>query len=202
MLFIHPKLYPIFHQARLLAWVAVADLGLQTTPRTKKQQQSQAVRGLLQWTQDRLGLIGKLDETAFPYFFVDKSQRYQVCFSHSQNKVALILSLHACACDIELRTVNLRTAERFYHLDEVAWLHALTTQNDQQSYIQLLWQLKECFIKLNHGKLTAGLKHNLSPYLAQFCTLTQATTIQTLCLNDMLIIHQPPLLTAVVKPNA
>lgn len=143
----------------------------------KKHTQSQAVRQLLNWLKSQLRLLGALVEHQFPYYFIHQQQRYFVCFSHSVNHVALIISGQHAAIDIENRSISLAVAKRFYHPNEILQI-SLLSQPQQQSAINFLWRFKECMIKLNNQLLVSGMGNDFSSLLPQL-TFDQ----QTQCLN-------------------
>jgi len=141
----------------------------------QRQQQRAGVRLLLQYLLNKLGIIDSLDDVSFPYRLVDS--QYYVCFSHTgasspntstqpsgekpfnglDNKVAVVISCHRPAgIDIETNNVEWRVAKRFYHINEIAILQALTiTKRD--TVAKLLWQIKESFIKIHQYTLAQGL---------------------------------------------
>ena len=141
----------------------------------QRQQQRAGVRLLLQSLLNKLGIIDSLDDVSFPYRLVNS--QYYVCFSHTgasspnnstqpnrekpfnglDNKVAVVISCHRPAgIDIETNNVEWRVAKRFYHTNEIAILQTLTiTQRD--TVAKLLWQIKECFIKIHQYTLAQGL---------------------------------------------
>jgi len=141
----------------------------------QRQKQRAGVRLLLQSLLNKLDINDSLDDVSFPYRLVDS--QYYVCFSHTgasspntstqqnrekpfnglDNKVAVVISCHRPAgIDIESNNVAWRVAKRFYHTNEIAILQALTiTQRD--TVAKLLWQIKECFIKIYQYKLAQGL---------------------------------------------
>lgn len=130
----------------------------------KKHTQSQAVRQLLNWLQAQINLSGALVEHQFPYHFIHRQQRYFVCFSHSVNHVALIISQQYAAIDIENRSISLAIAKRFYHPNEILHISSLSS-SQQQSTIDFLWRLKECMIKLDNQLLVNGLSNDFSNLL-------------------------------------
>lgn len=133
-----------------IAWATI------NTDKPPRQIQSTAVRQLLTWLQKTLKLQGQLIESAFPYYFIHQEIQHFVCFSHSSNQVVVIISQHPCAIDIQIQNVSIKVAHRFYHNNELNYL-AILAPDEQKHLINLLWQLKECLIKLNHGQLTSGL---------------------------------------------
>ncbi len=141
----------------------------------QRQQQRAGVRLLLRYLLNKLDIIDSLDDLSFPYRLVNS--QYYVCFSHTgassqntstqpsgekpfnglDNKVAVVISCHRpVGIDIETNNVEWRVAKRFYHINEIAILQALTiTQRD--TVAKLLWQIKECFIKIHQYTLAQGL---------------------------------------------
>lgn len=121
----------------------------------KRQSQRAAVRMLLTKLLSELGIEDSLDESAFPYRLT--SQRYYVCFSHSANQVAVVLSYQrAAGIDIEVNKVAWPVAKRYYHPSEIAMLESLPRA--QRDYlVKILWQIKESKIKIEQHKLAAGL---------------------------------------------
>ena len=138
-------------------------------------QQRTGVRLLLQSLLDKLNIIDSLDDTSFPYRLVDS--QYYVCFSHTgasnkfatdehknkklfeylYNKVAVVISHHCPAgIDIEVNNVKWQVVQRFYHANEIAILQALSIMQ-RDTVARLLWQIKECFIKIHQYKLAQGL---------------------------------------------
>jgi 4'-phosphopantetheinyl transferase len=155
--------------------IANASLSARKIAYQQRQQQRAGVRLLLQSLLNKLGIIDSLDDISFPYRLVNR--QYYVCFSHTgasspntstqpnrekpfnelDNKVAVVISCHRPAgIDIETNNVEWRVAKRFYHINEIAILQALTiTQRD--TVAKLLWQIKECFIKIHQYTLAQGL---------------------------------------------
>ena len=121
----------------------------------KRQSQRAAVRLLLNQLLSELGLEDSLDESEFPYRLTN--QRYYVCFSHSANQVAVVLSYHrAVGIDIEVNAVAWQVAKRYYHPSEIIILESLPIL--QRDYlVKLLWQIKESKIKIEQNKLATGL---------------------------------------------
>ena len=141
----------------------------------QRQQQRAGVRLLLQSLLNNLDINNSLDDVSFPYRLVNS--QYYVCFSHTgassqnnstqpnrektfnglDNKVAVVISCHRPAgIDIETNNVEWRVAKRFYHTNEIAILQALTFMQ-RDTVAKLLWQIKECFIKIHQYKLAQGL---------------------------------------------
>ncbi len=121
----------------------------------KRQSQRAAVRLLLNQLLSELGLEDSLDESEFPYRLTN--QRYYVCFSHSANQVAVVLSYHrAVGIDIEVNAIAWQVAKRYYHSSEIIILESLPIA--QRDYlVKILWQIKESKIKIEQNKLATGL---------------------------------------------
>lgn len=122
----------------------------------------------------------RLMDDKFPYQLKKpNSPKFFVSFSHSNNKVALVVSKRTCAIDIELNPVSERVAERYFHSQEKN--HLLTLDEDTAQLVRnRLWQLKECFVKLKNSQhLTLELKRNharIAPLL-QTAPSTKLTAI-------------------------
>lgn len=145
--------------------IACADINTNFSLASKQNVQSLAVRQLLNWLQCRLNLTGRLIETAFPYhFFSQNNQQFFVCFSHSQNKVAVIISPKICAIDIETRVIKQSIAKHFFHADELMFLHKIPIKN-QEFFCLVLWQFKENLVKLYGQTLIFWLRQNHSQIL-------------------------------------
>ena len=130
-------------------------LSVQQIARNKRQQQRYGVRLLLSTLLDQLDIADTLDESEFPYRLLNS--RYYVCFSHSQNKVAVVLSHHrTVGIDIEVHDISWQVVQRYYHTTELTILNELSVQQ-RTTISKLSWQLKESFIKIYHYKLAQGL---------------------------------------------
>lgn len=163
-----------------------------------RQQQRMFVRLLLRAliTQEPTLHEYRLMDDKFPYQLKKpNSPRFFVSFSHSKNKVALVVSKRKCAIDIELNPVSERVAERYFHNQEKECLLALDTTT-AQLVRNRLWQLKECFVKLKNSKhLTLELRRNhahIAPLL-QTAPSTKLTAIhpdnhQIVAQGDWLIV--------------
>ena len=126
-----------------------------------------------------------LDESNFPYRL--QPAGYYVSFSHSKNTVACAISKYKpIGIDLELNSVPLKIAQRFYSDPETDWLDSLNGSYQQQA-TDLLWMLKEATIKKsssNNAKSTlmSGLKQNLlwpAQQLFNQIDVTQRDLIQT-----------------------
>lgn len=137
-----------------MSWCLTAHI-VEQQPYTKRQQQRNGVRQLLQLLLDKLGITDSLDDSCFPYRL--SNSRHYVCFSHSVNKIAVVISTRrAIGIDIEVQDIAWHIAQRFYHPSEIAILAELPIE--QRAIIsKLLWQLKESFIKIHQYKLAQGL---------------------------------------------
>ncbi len=149
----------------------------------QRQIQRAGVRLLLQQLLNKLEISDTLDESDFPYCLVN--HKYYVCFSHTgisgkantgsnsnqvkqnlNNKIAVVISLDRPAgIDIEASNVVWKVAKRFYSDNEINRLLALPT-DERDTVVKLLWQLKECFIKINHYKLAQGMGMDYSHLIA------------------------------------
>lgn len=136
----------------------------------KYQYEKRAVRLLLQNLLDHLDINDTLIENSFPFYL--KNTRYFICFTHSTNNIALILSKNPCSIDLENRNVPFKVAKRYFHSNELYKINQYS--NDLAPIlINELWRIKECIIKIKLDTLTAGMAIDLSfliPYLADFQT--------------------------------
>lgn len=129
-----------------------------------KQPQSQAVRHLLKKLLQKLKINDQLCEKEFPYRL--EKTGYFVCFSHSGNTCAVIIcKTHSIGIDIENRNVSWKIVQRYYHQNEIKQLSQLSTDKKQLISNQL-WQIKECFIKINQDNLMAGMKQDFSKIIS------------------------------------
>lgn len=134
---------------------------------TDKSLQSSAVRALLVDVLQTFGINATLDDSAFPYRLIgDHTPKQFVSFSHSNDSVALIISPHPCGIDVETRAISQVVTQRFFSHHENLCLQNYPT-NTQAIYRQILWQLKEAWIKLGGGTLTQGIGVDFGRYLAQ-----------------------------------
>lgn len=157
MSLIHP---PWIHQSQS-AIIAYAQM---TT--ADKSLQSPAVRELLYLVLSRLGKQSVLSDDNFPYRLIADTQAQEfVSFSHSRDCVALIISPYPCGIDVEKRAICQAVAERFFSHHENLYLQNYPADT-QAIYRQILWQLKESWIKLNGGTLTQGMGVDFGQYLA------------------------------------
>lgn len=149
----------------------------------QRQIQRAGVRLLLQQLLNKLEISDTLDESDFPYRLVN--HKHYVCFSHTgmsgksntgkhsnqvnqnmKNKIAVVISLDRPAgIDIEHNNVVWKVAKRFYSDNEINRLLALPTV-ERDTVVKLLWQLKECFIKINHYTLAQGMGMDYSHLIA------------------------------------
>lgn len=147
-----------FTQLNVHTWVAQATaMHLDLTASNKNQQQKQLVRALLNKLVEHLSICKNLDESNYPYKLIT-SQKY-VCFSHCDNHVAVIISLHNAGVDVEHNQIAFKTVQRFFHADEVAYLTKLN-EEARASLSRWLWQFKECMIKIEQNTLAKGLGIN------------------------------------------
>ena len=173
-------------QWRQMQWYRIPTVSLSTREiaHRQRQQQRTGVRLLLQSLLNKLEMIDTLNDASFPYRLANS--QYYVCFSHTgahnkvvsnqhkknkpfdylDNKVAVVISAHRpIGIDIEINAVKWQVAQRFYHTNEIAILQTLTiTQRD--TVAKLLWQIKECFIKIFQYKLAQGLGKDYSHLIA------------------------------------
>ena len=186
-LFLNTSVEKLRHmQWRQMQWYRIPTVSLSTREiaHRQRQQQRTGVRLLLQSLLNKLEMIDTLNDASFPYRLANS--QYYVCFSHTgahnkiisnqhkknkpfdylDNKVAVVISCHRPAgIDIETNNVAWRVAKRFYHTNEIAILQTLTiTQRD--TVAKLLWQIKECFIKIFQYKLAQGLGKDYSHLIA------------------------------------
>ncbi len=162
---------PISHQTLISItpsqWVATAVItGFSHSHYAdKKHLQSAAVRQLLSDVQDKLMMQARLYDAGYPYYFIHQEQRYYICFSHSDEMVALALSRAPCGIDIEMRDISLMVATRFFHTNELQLIRQISDANKQKLAMNRLWQLKEAMIKLNGGQLQVDLGQDFSRYI-------------------------------------
>lgn len=160
-----------YHQNHRL--IATAHISNATRPA-----QSQGVRKLLAWCLIQFLPTYQLNDTNYPYRLVspDKPSLF-VSFSHSKEKVALLIAPTPCGIDIELRLISQQIAERFFHANELALLNSLS-QDEQHTTRQTLWQLKECLVKVHNRTLSALIGQDMTAF---WQALTQAPTQMTYC---------------------
>lgn len=162
---------------------------LRSIAHNQRQIQRAGVRLLLQQLLKTLEISDMLDESDFPYRLVN--HKHYVCFSHTgmsgkantgkhsnqvnqnmKNKVAVVISLDRPAgIDIEHNNVVWKVAKRFYSDNEINRLLALPT-DERDTVVKLLWQLKECFIKINHYTLAQGMGMDYSHLIADMLNST------------------------------
>lgn len=108
---------------------------------------SQACRELLAIIQQQNNLTAPLQIDNFPYHFSTQQQTYFVCFSHSQQQIAILLSKSAkIGVDIEDKLIKDNVVQRFFAKNEQQWINNLT--KPQQSLAKkMLWTLKESIVK-------------------------------------------------------
>ncbi len=183
-------------------YIASAIFEAHTTPSTLKHTQSLAVRALLAWCLATIPALSTLtlDERTFPYQLRTPTnlRAYDVCFSHSRHQVALIISAHPCAIDIELRPISMTVARRFFHQHEVSHLTTLPTHQQALLCCQL-WCLKECFIKLHHLTLTLGMSQDYAAFLP-LLTTHHPQTLTALTPSIFLWTHDK-MLALIEKPS-
>lgn len=192
-----------YNQLNPMTWCATAQIKEvpSKTPYHKRHLQHKGVRLLLKQLLHELKINDTLDESNFPYRLEDN--RYYVCFSHSSvsrnadsvvdtdehsrhvysqqinNKVAVVLSTHRSAgIDIETNNISWEVVQRFYADNEIAILRRLSTV-ERDTVSKLLWQIKECFIKIHHYKLNQGLGIDYSHLIADL----------KICINQQLDIN-------------
>ena len=121
----------------------------------KRQQQRVGVRLLLCQLLEHLNITDNLNEQQFPYRLTHHG--HYVCFSHSQNKVAVVISQHrAVGVDIEMQDIAWSVVQRFYHHSELDVLMTMPTAQ-RNATAQWLWQVKESMIKVQQYTLAQGL---------------------------------------------
>lgn len=133
--------------------------------KSSRPMQSQGVRKLLAWCLVQFFPTYQLNDTTHPYRLVspDKPALF-VSFSHSKEKVALIIAPTPCGIDIELRPISQQIAERFFHANELSLLNSLS--HDKQHTTRLtLWQLKECLVKAQNSTLAQVISQDMTPFI-------------------------------------
>ncbi|OOS26800.1 hypothetical protein B0681_00070 [Moraxella porci DSM 25326] len=126
--------------------------------------QSKAVRALLDVVLTHFDQQAILDESSFPYRLMANGYHSFVSFSHSQDCVALIISPYPCGIDVETRVISQAVAQRFFGQHENLILYSYPSDT-QAIYRQILWQLKEAWIKLHGGTLTQGMGVDFGQYV-------------------------------------
>ncbi len=145
-------------------WVAVSDYYLPVNESSFCAVQSHSVRLLLQALLEHLHIKDRLVETKFPYHLAMTG--YFVCFSHTSDRCALVMSPKNAGIDIEVREVTWQVVKRFFHKNELALLDFLEF-GQRQWICQQLWKIKECLIKINQSTLTVGMGVDLSFLIAE-----------------------------------
>lgn len=160
-----------FYQLNEKAWCAVATLPDSHERLTKtlspsqqkkqaRQQQRLGTRKLLRLLLNHLHIKDELVETSFPYRL--KNIGAFVCFSHSENQVAVAMShQRPIGLDIEAQNISQQVAKRYYHPNEIAQLSKLDDCY-KQTISRLLWQIKESIIKIEQLTLAQGLGKDYS----------------------------------------
>ena len=121
----------------------------------KRQQQRIGVRLLLWQLLKHLNIVDTLNEQQFPYRL--DHHGYYVCFSHSHNKVAVVMSeRRAVGIDIEVQDIAWPVVQRFYHHSELDVLLTMPTI-PRNTTAKWLWQIKESMIKVQQHTLAQGL---------------------------------------------
>lgn len=154
----------------------------------QKKAQSACVRSLLQVTMHRFDIVGEFHDHAHPYYIDSNKIRYFVSFSHSDNQVALIISLTPCAIDIEVNDIKYSVVERYFHPNEI-YLLTQFSSTDRQQLINILWRLKECRIKLIQDQLYTGMGADMSCYLTDI----RPNSINLIKNNDDYFYNHPKL---------
>lgn len=160
-----------------------------------KQTQKKCVRALLKTIITHFNLANnELNESQFPYLLTDKQIHNPplfVSFSHSQNKVALILSHQRCAIDLELNVVPEKVAKRYFSPLEYQYLNQLPNTQKQFATNQL-WQLKECLIKYHNGKLFDGITYDCADIINKLLTHSHFywKNYGVICQDDWTAIYQ------------
>lgn len=163
------QLYPIKDHS----WVAV---GLIDTKRenftlAKQNAGSLACRDMLTCMQQQLNLVGKLNDTNFPYYFITANgYTWYVSFSHSRQHAAVLISPYTnIGIDVEDSAISHQVASRFFSPHEYQWVNQKPTVN-QAVLRNLLWRLKECAIKTHQNadkQLIKELKHDVLDELGE-----------------------------------
>ena len=161
--------------------------------------QSKAVRTLLDVVLTHLDQQALLDESSFPYRLMADSHHSFVSFSHSKDCVALIISPYPCGIDVETRAISQAVAQRFFGQHENTTLQAYPSDT-QAVYRQILWQLKEAWIKLHGGTLTQGMGVNFGQYVSDISP-THSSQIK-LSNSHQAFIHPSLQLSAIFRLDA
>lgn len=143
------------HQLNLHSCCITAEFLIAPTKHNKRLQQRTGVRQLLEHLMHALGIVDSLDDSHYPYRLLH--HRHYVGFSHSTDKIAVaISSQRPIAIDIETHYISWQVAQRFYHPNELDILEQLSLI-ERNHMTKCLWQIKECYIKINDSKLATGL---------------------------------------------
>lgn len=150
-----------YHDA---VWFGQAQFYLHKEHQNKKHQkadkkfiQSQAVRELLTKLLAYYHIHTQLNDSNHPYRLDDGKW---VSFSHSKAYVAVVVSNEPVGIDIEKNPVSIKVVERFFCQDECDYLTTLP-KHQSDACCKLLWQIKECLIKIEQISLIDGLKINV-----------------------------------------
>ena len=136
------------------------------------------VRQLCGELLSHLQIQDELDDSKYPYRL--NRSGYYVCFSHSKDYVAVILhSQHPVAIDLEMGDVSMAVAARFYHKDDLLQLQQIAPKQ-QANVCRLLWQLKECVVKIQQTLLIPTLGQNHATYVASFTQLLALNSLRHL----------------------
>lgn len=184
---LHNPTFTLLHDKAVIiahAYIATPD----TNKAQHKRQQSACVRALLSKTLYKFNITAKLQDTHLPYRLIGGRHGF-VSFSHSGNQVALIISPTPCAIDIEIHPVSPAIANRYYHPNELMLINQAIAK---QSLIAALWRIKECWIKLYHGRLHAGLGVDFSAMTLPDAS-TQLQLVRTSVAAGHWVYHQPRL---------
>lgn len=134
----------------------------------QRQTQRRAARSLLDFCLQNHFPDSFLDESDFPYRLVDRTTKpkHYLSFSHSGDRVALIVADRPCGIDVETRSIDAKVADRFFHANEKNWLDRLSDAKKAQGR-RLLWQIKESAAKANASALSQTLAMDFSRIAAK-----------------------------------
>lgn len=138
-------------------WFGMADFNHNKKRIEQKVGQSQAVRVLLKQLLTHYHIEAQLDEVKHPYRLDDNKW---VSFSHSKQCVAVVVSDKPVGIDIEKNAVSFKIAERFFCQNECYYLTTVP-EKKRNEFCKLLWQIKECLIKIEQISLFKGMKVNI-----------------------------------------
>lgn len=150
----------------------IAKATITAPPKSKKNlhhAQKLAVRQLLHYCQTQFYSDYTFFEQIYPYHLSKNINgdnginRYFVSFSHSQDTVALIISPNVCGIDVEHAFISNQIAKRFFHPNELQALIQHKTPNQAR---KKLWQIKECFAKLNNTTLSCTITQDYHLFLS------------------------------------